>query len=185
MLRLVVEEFAALDLPARQGAGRFTDVGFAKVADAERKQFHQFAGIVFIRHALLALHRVEPDHHRRVFRHPVQQLAEIAEHVAIDQVVLIHHVTGIEHFGVAGGEMIMPEQGQLFPERMRRIRHSIQPPFRRLRPVVDLADRAAPPKRFLLEFHKAGAPFKQPVDQLIDRALDQRPPGSARILAPP
>ena len=66
LLRLVVvvfaeDEFLAVVGPAGEGAGGLLDVVLGVVADSEREQLHQLAGVVLIRVGLAVLRVVLGD----------------------------------------------------------------------------------------------------------------------------
>ena len=62
--------------PAREGAGRFTDVALGVVADAHREQLEQFAPEVLVRVRLHVLAVVEIDEHRGILEDPDQQILQ-------------------------------------------------------------------------------------------------------------
>ena len=74
----------------------------------------KLAGEVFIRLPFAIGVAVEPDEHRHVAGHAVQQLPETSHRVFADQVVLGRHVRHRLHLGIRGGEVAVPEQGHLF-----------------------------------------------------------------------
>ena len=57
-----------------------------------------------------------------------KQRAKVAQGVAAHQLVLAEHEAGVVDLGVAGGEVIVPEERQLLAERMRTVEHPVQPP---------------------------------------------------------
>ena len=49
MVVLTEDKVVAVVRPAGERAGGVFDVVFGVIADAEREEFHQFAGVVFVR----------------------------------------------------------------------------------------------------------------------------------------
>ena len=58
----------------------------------------------------------------------MKQFAKATQGVPVHQPILAQHEADILHFGVAGGEVVMPEERQLLAKRMRRIEHPVRPP---------------------------------------------------------
>ncbi len=151
MLGVVEEELGALEIPARERAGAFADVGLLIIADAHGEQFHDLAREVLVRRAFDVHAGVEIGQHGRVLRHADQQLAEIAEPLGLEQLQLLQHLAVIAHLVFAGGEVPMPEQRHLFFEWAVRRQHPVRPP------VGDA-----------LRLELAGA---QPVEEAVDHRL--------------
>ena len=78
-----------VERPAGQGAGDLLDVLLRVVADAQREQFHQLAGVVLVGLGLVAPLQVEIGHHGRVERHRFQERAEVAQGVAAVGLILL------------------------------------------------------------------------------------------------
>ena len=64
------------------------------------------------------------------------QIAKAAQGIALHQLVLAEHEADILHLGVAGGEVIVPEERQLFTKRMTAVEHPVKPPSPQLLIVV-------------------------------------------------
>ena len=118
----------AIDAPARERARRLLDVLLRVAAFAERKELHHFTREILVGRSLAVLRTVEVDHHRRIARHRVQQVTEVAERVGAQRDVLAVHQQRELHLLLAGHEMVMPEQGHPLGERRRRSEHLAQPP---------------------------------------------------------
>ena len=124
----VEREALAIGMPAGKGAGRLTDVPLGIVADAQAEQFHQLAGVVLVRLALDVAVGVQPDEHGSVLAYGLEEGAELAQGMCADQAILAEHQDWILHLGQAGGEVVVPEQGQLLAQRMPALQHAIEPP---------------------------------------------------------
>ena len=111
LIHVLVDEAGGFSF---QRAGHFAPL-FVKVIEvvlrAERVQFEELAGEVFIRGAGLAAAVVEVIKHRQALRDGLQQLAEIAERVLADDIAIIRGPDGAD--GVVGVdvdvEVVVPE----------------------------------------------------------------------------
>ena len=118
-----------LPCPAGEGPGGLTDVGFGVVADADREQLQEFAGEVLVRLGFLAAGAVEPDQHGSVADHGGEQIGELAEGVFAKEIVLPKHERHAADLAVAGGEVAVPEERQLFAEWILTVQNVVQPPI--------------------------------------------------------
>jgi hypothetical protein len=121
-------EFALGDRPAGQRAGAFLDVLLGVMADAEREQFHQFAGQVLVGMLLAIGRSIEPDQDCRIAHHGVEQFAERFAAQRAEQFVLPPHDAEILDLDGAGGEVIVPQERQSLAERIGTKKHPINPP---------------------------------------------------------
>ena len=121
-------KFPLSDCQTRQGPRAFLDVGFGVLADAQREQFHQFAGEVFVGLALAVRWGVEPDEQGRVAEHGVQQVAEWAATELLECIVLHAHRGDIVDLELAGCEVVVPGEREAFAKRVRREKSPIEPP---------------------------------------------------------
>jgi hypothetical protein len=86
---------------------------------------------------------VKPDEHRRVGTVAAQQLAEISEGVAAEQLVLIEHEGNALNLVVAGGKVAVPEQRQLLAQRIGAVEDAVQPPCLEALRVIRVEDALA------------------------------------------
>ena len=75
-----------------------------------------------------ALVEIKPLDHGRVTRHLLEHGGEPAERVVTQGLVLLPHGEGVLHLLVARGEVAVPEEGCLFPQRIRGVAHPVEPP---------------------------------------------------------
>ena len=75
--------------PAGESAGAFFDVVLGVVADAHRKEFQQFAAVVFVDGAAVVVVVVQPDQHGGVAGDFQQQVVETAQPVAAEHFDLV------------------------------------------------------------------------------------------------
>ena len=99
--------------------------------------------------AVLAV--VEIDEHRGVGEDADEQVAEVAGRVGAQHLVLAVHHAGVPHLAGAGGEVPVPEQGELLLEGAAGRQHA-----------------PAPPRREPLRLHGVGA---QAVEERVDDGL--------------
>jgi len=161
----IAEAPAAL-VPTGERAGGFADVVLGVVAFAEAEQFEQFAGVVFVRTTLDVLVAVEPDDHGRVARNVEQQRLERAERVAFERPQLLKHQRRAADLGVAGREVIVPEQRHPGPQRALGATHPQQPPAAQAFDVVPHRERLAE----FIEFAMCTA-VRFVAEQTLDRRL--------------
>src|SRR5215212_11681714 len=77
---------------ARERARLLADIALAvAAARAEREELHHLARVVLVRRPLRVLGAREPEEHRGVARDPGEELAEAAEGVAAQELVLPAH----------------------------------------------------------------------------------------------
>ncbi len=129
--------------PAGAGARRLPHVGLGVVADAEGEEFHRLARPVLVRVPLDVRLTVQPDQHGGVFRDGDQEVNEGARAQRAEELVLLQHVRGIVHLIVGGGEVVMPEEGQVLLQRRGARGHQVRPPVRHRRQadLIRLPDR--------------------------------------------
>jgi hypothetical protein len=113
----------------RPGTAAHVFLGVA-VAVAEGEQFHEFAGEVFVGGLCRVGLPVEPTQHRGVGQHGVGEGAEIAQRKRPQFLVLCGHVSGDPDLLRGGGEVVVPQQCQLFVDRLSDGDHAAQPPVR-------------------------------------------------------
>ena len=137
-------ELLAAGVPAGEGAGRLADVllGVA-AADAQGEQLHQLAGVVLVSLALDVAVGVEPDEHGGVLAHRLQERLELAQGLLAQRQVLLEHQAGADDLVDAGGEVVVPEQGELLAERVQAVQHGVQPPAAQRHGVVLVGDQLA------------------------------------------
>ncbi len=121
-------ELAIGDGPAGQGSGGFLDVGLAVMADPQGEELHQLAGQVLVGVSLAVGRRVEPDQERRVADHRLQQLAERLAGQAAERLVLTPHGRRVADLEDAGGEVVVPHQGQPLAQGVGREDQAEEPP---------------------------------------------------------
>ena len=134
-LRLVVDEprrlleAAARILadPAGERPGGLADVVLREMAGAQGEQLEELAGEVLVGLVLLAGAPVEPDEHGRVGDDRFQERGESAEGVGSQRLVLLVHQRDRLHLLVAGGEMPVPEEGELLAERVGPVEDAVEP----------------------------------------------------------
>ena len=119
----------AFDAPAGEGAGDFLDVLLGVVADAEGEEFHEFAGVVFVGFAFAVLFAVEPDEHGGVVADGEEEVAEVSQAEASEEVDLADDVHGVLVFAEAGGEGVVPEECDAFLEGARGFEEAEDPPL--------------------------------------------------------
>ena len=115
------------DGPAGKGAGRFLDILLGVVAHAHREQLQQFAAPVFVDRAAVVAVVVQPENHRRIARQFHQQVAETAHPAFAEHRDLLRKFRRVVHFGVAGGEKLVPKKRHLFLQRPLRVNHPVDP----------------------------------------------------------
>ncbi len=79
MLARVEPKFFVAHVPAGEGARGLFDVVLSVIALAEAEELHHFAREIFIRVALAVGVAIQPNEHRHILRHCVQQRAKTAE----------------------------------------------------------------------------------------------------------
>ena len=113
----------------RQRARLLANVGLAvAVALAEGEELHQLAGVVLVRCVLLVLRAGEPDEHRRIGGHRMEQEPEVAERVAAEEPVLLEHQLGRADAVVARREPVVEDERHPLGERTTRPHHPVEPP---------------------------------------------------------
>ncbi len=119
------------DDPSRQcpGPGAHVVLGVA-VAVAEREQLHEFAGQVFVGGLGGIGLPVQPAQHRGVGEHRVRQGAEIAQRKGAQLLILRGHLRRGPDLLCGRGKVVVPQQGQLFVDRLPDGDHAPQPPAR-------------------------------------------------------
>ena len=129
VLALVEEELGlALQLPAGEGPGRLADIVFGVVADAEAEEFHELAGVVLVGGRLLVGAAVEINHHRRVARDGLQQVAVPAHALGAEELVLLQRLRAVAGLLEGAGQDAVPEESDLLLEGALRVRHALEPP---------------------------------------------------------
>ena len=86
--RGVPQLLTSLERPAGERAGRLAHVVLGVVADARGKEFHQLPGVVLVGLSFAVGLGVEIDHHRGVLRDRLQELVEIPQRHAAEELVL-------------------------------------------------------------------------------------------------
>ena len=99
VLALVEPKFIIAHVPAGEGARGLFDVVLGVIALAEAEELHYLAREIFICVALPIGVAVQPNEHRHILRHRVQQLAEAPECLGAKAVVLRGHMRHALHFG--------------------------------------------------------------------------------------
>src|SRR5436190_4643965 len=105
----------------------------------------------------------------------------------VHELILPEHVAGIVDLGIAGGEMVVPEERDLFAQRLRAVKHTVNPPRAGERAVVGLADASGQRSSLLVECLLSRSAFEEPVDgffrarlepglELIPRRPERGPP---------
>ena len=94
---------------------------------AHREQFQQFPAPVFVDGAVVIAVVVQPVNHRRALRQLGQQVGKGSQPLPAEHGNLLGQLRRIVHFGVAGGEQLMPEQGHLFLQGPTGVDHPIDP----------------------------------------------------------
>jgi len=122
----IAEPEMFLDRPAREATREFHHVLLTVTAiDSEGVEFHEFAGVILVRRALMVGLIVEIDQHRRRMRGRPHQVAEGAERV------LANHFAVIHSFQV--------KAVALFDEDVEVVAPKLDHEFVELTPAVDLA----------------------------------------------
>ena len=109
MLARVEPELVLAHMPAGEGARRLLDVILGIVSLTEAEKLHHLARKILVRMALAIRVAIQPDKHRHVPGHPVEQLAKTAQCLTSNQVILRGHVRHAAHLAVGGGKMVVPE----------------------------------------------------------------------------
>ena len=117
--------------PAGERAGRLADVGLGIISDAHGEQLQDFPTEVFVGAALDIFSGVQVHQHGRVPGHANQQIAKAATAVFVEQGQLVERFAVVAQLGIRGGEMPVPEQGQLFLQRSPGGQHPVGPPLGR------------------------------------------------------
>ncbi len=114
---------------AGQRARLLADVELrVSAAGAEAEELHHLAGVVLVRRPAAVVGAVQPDEHRRVARHVVQQVGERAQRPAAEERVLVQHQPLVADAVVRGREPVVPDERHALDERARRAHHPVQPP---------------------------------------------------------
>ena len=113
--------------PAGKGPGGFLDVLLGIMPHAHREQFQQFPAPVFVDGAVVIAVVVQPVNHGRALRQLRQQIGKSGQPLPAEHGNLLGQLRRIVHFGVAGGEQLMPEQGHLFLQGPTGVDHPIDP----------------------------------------------------------
>ena len=93
---------------------------------------HKLAGVVLVRVRLTVLRVVEIQQHRAVFRDLVGQIGIVAERIAREEVVLVHHHLWRDAvLAQTAREMIAPEVDHALAQRVLRLQAAIDPPHLR------------------------------------------------------
>ena len=101
-----------------------------------------------------------------------KQGAEVAEGVPAHELVLAEHVAGVLHLGVAGGEVVVPEQRDLFAQRVLAVEHAIEPPLACLQAVVGAGGGLRNQRRLAVEFLMPGGAGEELVDRFCRPILE-------------
>ena len=115
-------------------------------------------------------------------RHLPQQRGEVAQGVLAHQLVLAEHEAGVLHLGVAGGEVVVPEQRQLLLQRVRAVEHPVQPPGPQLHAVVGVGDAPGHLPADLIELLLPRPALKESFDRLLGAVLEAA--SSSAVVAP-
>ena len=124
---------AGIDGPPGERARDLLDVGLGvvrvarQVVDPEREQLLELAPVVLVRHVLVVLDGVEPDHHGGVRVHRLDERSHVALAVEPDRPVLRRHQPDVLDLREAGGEVIVPEEHQLLLQGGAGLPHVLDP----------------------------------------------------------
>ena len=113
--------------PAGEGPGGLADVALGVMPGAQREQLEELAGEVLVGLVLLAGSPVEPDEHGRVGDDRLEERGEAAQGVSSQRLVLPVHERDRLDLLVAGGEVAVPEEGQLLAERVGPVEDAVEP----------------------------------------------------------
>ena len=70
---------------------------------------------------------VQPENHRWVARNLNQEVTKSAKPVPTKHLHLLQDSFGLVEFGIAGGENMVPEEGNLLFQRAASVNHAVQP----------------------------------------------------------
>jgi hypothetical protein len=117
-----------INAPPGESARGLLDVLLAVMALAEREELHQLAREVLVGLLLAARRVVEIDQHRGVAGDRSEQLAEIAQRVPAQKLVLPVQKLRGAHLLQARYEVVVPEERHLFAELLACGQKLRQPP---------------------------------------------------------
>jgi hypothetical protein len=125
---------------AGPGPGHADDVGLGEREVAHGEQLHDLTGEVLV---LLPGHVggvVEVLEHRRVDRHPLDQVVVVPETAGPEELVLGDQLGDVDLVGAAH-EVVVEEQHHPLDQRRRCRRHPLDPPLRRDDPALVAGER--------------------------------------------
>ena len=125
--RLLEAAAGILPDPAGEGPGGLADVALGVMPGAQGEQLEELAGEVLVGLVLLAGPAVEPDEHGRVGDDRLQERGEAAQGVGPQRLVLPVHERDRLDLLVAGGEVAVPEEGELLAERVGPVEDAVEP----------------------------------------------------------
>ena len=113
--------------PARKRPCCFAIVALGEMAGAQGKELEELAGEVFVGFLLLAGRSIEPDEHRRISDHRLEQRGEAAEGASTQRFILLVHKCNGLYLLDAGREMAVPEESQLLAELVGPVEDTMEP----------------------------------------------------------
>src|SRR5579884_1057394 len=114
-------------MPARKSGGSFGHVLLSVMAQAERKQFHEFACIILVRRCLMALGQIEVEQHSGISRNAEQEVVEGVKSMLTQELILYNHAhvrLRPTNLTIAASKVSMPEKGHLLQQRALRPCHT-------------------------------------------------------------
>ena len=108
---------------------------------AQTEELHDLARVVLVGLAAGRVGAVQPQQHRRVVRHLLEQRREVAQRVAAEQAVLAEHVARVAHAGVARREQVVQVERHPLDQLVARPHHPVEPPQTVVAPLVERRDR--------------------------------------------
>ena len=133
-------------MPAREGRGSLGYVSLGIVPQAQGEQFHQFAGVVFVRRGPGTLRQIKVEEHGGVGGNTQQDVIKGIEGVIAQELVLddhAHESRSTTYLAKTAREDAMPEQCHLLFHRPRRLDDALQPPLLHLADLLAVGGLAA------------------------------------------
>ena len=164
-------KLAAAHFPTGKTARRLANVALGIIAFTQAKQLHHLAGVVLVGVRFAIRRRVEIDEHGGIARHAQHDGLKRTERLAAEELVLPVHEQRVLHLLGPGGEVAVPEQRQLFAQRVGRVHQAVQPPGRQFLAVAAGQNCFGQPRRVGSKV-LVGRARQQHVDRLAGSAGD-------------
>ena len=115
------------EAPAAEGPGQLGDVGLVvAIVRAQAVELHHLAGVVLVGDVGaggVVEHGVQPEGHGRILADEHEEVVELRQPLAPEQLQLLEHQGGVVDLVPAGGEEVVPEERQALLEGVGVVLH--------------------------------------------------------------